>query len=69
MNGIIIALIVLAAAATLFVLVKGVIMMASGKDISGQQSNKLMSMRVTFQMLAILLVVVLLLLSGRGLQG
>jgi uncharacterized membrane protein YjgN (DUF898 family) len=67
MNTILIALIVLAALATGYVLVRGVITMAQGKDISGQQSNKLMSLRVTFQMLAIVLVIILFIVGGRGL--
>jgi uncharacterized membrane protein YjgN (DUF898 family) len=69
MNGLIIALIVLAAAATAYVLIRGVITMAQGKDVSGEQSNKYMSMRVTFQMIAVLLVVLLLVIGGRGLNG
>lgn len=69
MNSLIIALIVFAALATGYVLVRGIITMASGKDISGAQSNKFMSLRVTFQLLAIVLVVVLLMVGGRGLSG
>lgn len=67
MNGILITLIVLAALATGYVLVRGIMTMASGKDITGAQSNKFMSMRVTFQLLTIVLVVVLFLVGGRGL--
>lgn len=67
MNTLLIVLIVLAALATGYVLVRGVITMAQGKDISGVQSNKYMSMRVAFQLLAIVLVVVLLMVGGRGL--
>jgi FlaG/FlaF family flagellin (archaellin) len=66
MNTILIILIVLAAAATLFVLVKGVIGMAQGKDLSGQRSQDLMRKRVMFQAVAIILVVLLLLLAGGG---
>ena len=60
MNGFIIALIILFALATAYVLVRGIITMAQGKDITGQQSNKYMSMRVGFQALTILLVILLL---------
>ena len=60
MDTFIIVLIVIAAIATATVLVRGVLTMARGKDITGQQSNKLMSYRVAFQLLTILLVVVLL---------
>ena len=42
--------------ATLFVLVKGVIGMAQGKDITGQRSQELMRKRILFQAIAILLV-------------
>ena len=60
-------LIVLAAGATLFVLVKGVIGMAQGKDVSGVRSQELMRKRVMFQAIAIVLVVLLLLMaSGRS---
>ena len=60
-------LIALAAGATLFVLVKGVIGMAQGKDITGRRSQELMRKRVMYQAIAILLVVLLLALaSGRG---
>lgn len=60
MNTFIIVLIVLAAIATAVVLIRGVITMAQGKDISGQQSNKMMSYRVAFQLLTIILVMILL---------
>lgn len=66
MNGLVIAAIVLAALATAYVLVRGIITMASGKDVTGEQSNKYMWRRVQFQMLAVMLVVVLMLMMGRG---
>lgn len=66
MNTILLILIGLTAAATAFVLVKGIITMARGKDITGVQSNKLMSTRVLLQAVTILLVVLLLLLSRMG---
>ncbi|PZU49959.1 MAG: twin transmembrane helix small protein [Sphingomonas sp.] len=69
MNGFIIALIILFALATAYVLVRGIITMAQGKDITGAQSNKYMSMRVGFQALTILLVILLLVIGGRGLSG
>jgi len=59
-------LILLAAGATLFVLVKGVIGMAQGKDVTGQQSQNLMRKRVMFQAIAIILVVLLLVMAGSG---
>jgi hypothetical protein len=66
MKVILIILIVLAAGATLFVLIKGVVGMAQGKDITGQRSQALMQKRVMFQAVAILLTVLLLLIAGSG---
>ena len=66
MQTLLIILLVLAAGATLFVLVKGVIGMAQGKDITGQRSQDLMRKRVMFQAVAVVLVVLLLLLAGGG---
>jgi zinc transporter ZupT len=64
MQTLLIILLVLAAGATLFVLVKGVIGMAQQKDITGQRSQELMRKRVLFQAVAILIAVLLLLLAG-----
>ena len=64
MQPILIILLVLAAGATLFVLVKGVIGMAQQKDISGLRSQDLMRKRVLFQAVAILIAVLLLLLAS-----
>ena len=66
METLLIILIVLAAGATLFVLTKGVIGMAQGKDLTGARSQDLMRKRVMFQAAAIIFVVLLLLLSGGG---
>ena len=67
METLLIILIVLAAGATLFVLVKGVIGMAQGKDLTGVRSQALMRKRVMFQAIAIVFVVLLLLMaSGRS---
>ena len=59
MDTFVFVLIVLAAIATATVLVRGIVTMARGKDITGQQSNKMMSYRVAFQLLTIILVVIL----------
>ena len=64
MTTILIILIVFMAGATLFVLAKGVIGMAQGKDITGERSQALMRKRVLYQAIAIVLVVLLLLLAG-----
>lgn len=66
MSTILAILIVLAAGATLFVLAKGVIGMASGKDITGARSQELMRKRVFFQAIAIVLVILFLLVAGNG---
>ena len=64
MQPILIILLVLAAGATLFVLVKGVIGMAQQKDLTGQRSQDLMRKRILFQAVAILIAVVLLLMAS-----
>lgn len=64
MQTILIILIVLAALATLFILIRGVVGMAQGKDISGQRSQELMRKRVLFQAVTIVLAVLLLLVFG-----
>lgn len=66
MQTLLIILIVLAAGATLFVLVKGVIGMAQGRDVTGVRSQDLMRKRVMFQAGAIILVVLLLMLASGG---
>jgi len=64
MTAFLIILIVLSAGATLFVLIKGVIGMAQGKDITGRRSQELMRKRVMFQAITILLAVLLLLMMA-----
>lgn len=63
MSTLIIILIVLAMAGTAFVLVKGVVAMASGKDIGGVKQQKLMRQRVLLQAIAVLLVMFFLVLA------
>jgi hypothetical protein len=58
-------LILLAALATLFVLVKGVIGMAQGKDITGVRSQGLMRQRVMLQAVAIIFII-LFIMVARG---
>jgi hypothetical protein len=57
-------LLILAMAATVYVLVRGVIAMASGKDVTGEQSQKWMQRRVLFQAVAIVIVVLILIVAG-----
>ena len=63
MQAMLIIFMVLAALMTLGVLARGIIIMARGKDVTGQQSNKMMSYRVAFQALAIIFVVILFLIN------
>lgn len=62
MQPLLTALVVLAAATTVYVLLRGIFTMAGGKDITGEKSNRLMILRVVFQGLTIALVVVLFIL-------
>jgi hypothetical protein len=64
MNTILIILLVLAMGATAYVLVRGVISMASGKDISGERQQDYMRKRVLFQAIAIIIVVLILIVAG-----
>jgi len=57
-------LLLLAMAAVVYVLVRGVIAMASGKDLSGEQSQMWMRRRVLFQAVAIILVILILVVAG-----
>jgi hypothetical protein len=66
MKWILIPLLVLAAGATLFVLIKGVIGMAQQKDITGQRSQALMQKRILFQAIAIVIAILLLLVMRSG---
>ncbi len=60
-------MIVLAALATLFVLVKGVIGMAQGKDVTGVRSQGLMRQRVMLQAVAIIFVILFIMIArGSG---
>jgi hypothetical protein len=59
-------LIIFMAGATLFVLAKGVIGMAQGKDLTGQRSQALMRKRVLYQGIAIILIILFLLMASGG---
>ena len=63
-NTLLIILLVLAMAATAYVLVRGVIAMASGKDVTGQAQQNWMRKRVLFQAVAIVVVALILILSS-----
>jgi hypothetical protein len=64
MNTILVILLVLAMGATAYVLVRGVMAMASGKDISGERQQDYMRKRVLFQAVAIIVVILLLVVAG-----
>lgn len=63
-NTLLIILLILAMAATAYVLVRGVIAMASGKDTSGEQQQNWMRKRVMFQGVAIIIVALILMLAS-----
>jgi len=52
--------------ATLAVLARGIIIMARGQDVTGAQSNRMMSLRVALQALAIFFIVILFLINRPG---
>lgn len=64
MTPILLVLLAVAMAATAYVLVRGVMLMATGKDLTGEQSQQWMRKRVMFQAVAIVLVVLILLATG-----
>jgi hypothetical protein len=64
MKPLLVILLVLAMGATAYVLVRGVIAMASGKDISGERQQDYMRKRVLFQAVAIIIVILILAVAG-----
>ncbi len=66
MSPILFILLGLAMAATAYVLVRGVMAMASGKDVTGEQSQNWMRKRVLFQAVAIVIVVLILVVAGQS---
>ena len=66
MTPILLIVLILAMAATAYVLVRGVIAMASGKDVSGEQQQNYMRKRVLFQGVAIVIVILILVLAGQA---
>ena len=64
MNAILIILLLLAMGATAYVLVRGVMAMASGKDISDERQQDYMRKRVLFQAVAIIIVMLILVVAG-----
>lgn len=66
MNILLILALVAAMGATAYVLVRGILAMANGKDVSGEVQQSYMRKRVLYQGIAIMLVAVILLIAGRG---
>ena len=64
MNTLLLILLLVAMAATAYVLVRGVIAMASGKDLTGEQQQNYMRKRVLFQGVAIVIVILILVMAG-----
>lgn len=64
MNTVLVILLLLAMAATAYVLVRGVVAMASGKDVSGERQQGYMRKRVLFQAAAIIVVILILAMAG-----
>ena len=64
MTPVLFILLALAMAATAYVLVRGVMAMASGKDLTGEQSQNWMRKRVLFQAVAIVIVILILAVAG-----
>ena len=66
MRYFLLVLLLLAMGATAYVLVRGVIAMASGMDITGEQQQNYMRKRVLFQAVAIVIVILLLVVAGQA---
>lgn len=67
MNTFLFILLLVAMAAVLYVLVRGVIAMANGKDVTGEVQQGYMQKRVLYQGIALVIVVLILAVaSGRS---
>ena len=66
MTPLLITLLVLAMGATTYVLVRGVIAMASGKDVTGEQQQNYMRKRVLYQAIAIVIVILIFVVAGQA---
>jgi hypothetical protein len=64
MNSFLFILLLVAMAAVAYVLVRGVIAMAQGKDVSGEVQQGYMQKRVLYQGIAIVIVILILFLAG-----
>ena len=66
MNTILFILLIVAMAAVAYVLVRGVIAMAHGKDATGEVQQGYMQKRVLYQGIAIVIIVLILFMAGGG---
>ena len=66
MQTTLIVFMIASAVATLAVLARGIIIMARGQDVTGEQANRMMSLRVALQALAILFIIILFLINRPG---
>lgn len=66
MNSLLFILLLIAMGAVAYVLVRGVIAMANGKDVTGKVQQGYMQKRVLFQAIAIVIVILILVLAGGG---
>ena len=66
MTPLLIILLVLAMGATAYVLVRGVIAMASGKDLSGEKQQSYMRKRVLYQAIAIVIIILIFAVAGQA---
>ena len=64
MNSFLFIILLIAMGAVAYVLVRGVITMAQGKDVSGEVQQGYMQKRVLYQGIAIVIVVLILVLAG-----
>ena len=64
MRPLLLIVLLLLMAGVVYVLVRGVIGMASGKDLSGAQSQKWMQRRVLLQAFAVVVIILLLVIAG-----
>jgi hypoxia induced protein len=64
MNSFLLILLLIAMAAVLYVLVRGVITMAHGKDVSGEVQQGYMQKRVLYQGIAVVIVILILFMAG-----
>lgn len=64
MNSFLFILLLIAMGAVAYVLVRGVITMAQGKDVTGEVQQGYMQKRVLYQGIAIVIVVLILVMAG-----